>query len=54
VFVRTELAGRYKISETNGVIGFIEIGEKPSWIPEEQIEWPRQIIGMSEYVRRER
>ena len=53
VFVKTSLKDRYSILETGGVVRFVGIREKPSLIPEEQIEWLRRIIASPEHVKRE-
>jgi transcription antitermination factor NusG len=53
VFVKTDLRDRYTILETDGVVRFVGIRDKPSLIPEEQIEWLRRIITKPEHVTRE-
>jgi transcription antitermination factor NusG len=53
VFVKTDLQDRYTILEINGVVRFVGIREKPSLIPEEQIEWLRRIVGKPDHVKRE-
>jgi transcription antitermination factor NusG len=53
VFVKTDLLDRYTILEINGVVRFVGIKEKPSLIPEEQIEWLRRVIDKPEHVKRE-
>ena len=53
LFVKTDLRDRYRILETDGVIRFVGIREKPSLIPEEQIDWLRRIIAKPEHLKRE-
>jgi transcription termination/antitermination protein NusG len=53
VFVKTDLLDRYTILEINGVVRFVGIREKPSVIPDEQIEWLRRIVCRPEHVQRE-
>lgn len=54
VFVKTDLRDRYAILETDGVIRFVGIREKPSVVPEQEIDWLRRIIHKPDHVQRER
>lgn len=53
LFVRTDLQNKIKILETKGVVRFVGIRNRPSLIPEEQINWVRIVIGYPQSVRRE-
>lgn len=53
VFVKTDLRNSYNILETDGVVRFVGIREKPSLIPEKQIEWLQRIVAGPEHVKRE-
>jgi transcription antitermination factor NusG len=41
LFVRTDLRNRTKILKTDGVVRFVGAGNRPSPIPERQIDWVR-------------
>jgi transcription antitermination factor NusG len=53
VFVKTDLRDKETILMTDGVVRFVGINYKPSWIPEAQIDWLRRIVGESMDVQRE-
>jgi len=53
IFVKTDLRDKEIILMTDGVVRFVGINYKPSWIPESQIDWLRRIVAESIDVRRE-
>jgi len=54
IFVKTDLRDKETILMTEGVVRFIGINHKPSWIPESQIEWLRRLVEKSINVQREK
>jgi transcription antitermination factor NusG len=54
IFVKTDLQDKEKILMTDGVVRFVGINHKPSWIPESQIDWLRRIVDESKSVQREK
>jgi transcription termination/antitermination protein NusG len=54
IFVKTDLRDKETILITDGVVRFVGINHKPSWIPESQIDWLRRIVGKSMNVQREK
>jgi transcription antitermination factor NusG len=53
VFVKTNLRDKEIILMTKGVVRFVGINNRPSSIPESQIDWLRRIIGESLKIQRE-
>ena len=53
LFVKTDLRDRETILRTNGVIRFVGIQNKPSRVPDLQIDWLRRVVGGSKAVQRE-
>jgi transcription antitermination factor NusG len=53
IFVNTDLRDKETILMTEGVVRFVGINQKPSWIPELQIDWLRRIVDKSMDVQRE-
>ncbi len=54
IFVKTDLRDKETIVTTDGVIRFVGINHKPSWIPASQVDWLRRMVGGSVEVRREK
>jgi len=54
VFVKTDLRDKEIILMTEGVVRFVGINQKPSWIPDLQIDWLKRIIAESLDVHYER
>jgi len=54
VFVRTDLRNKEIILTTEGVVRFVGINQRPSWIPELQINWLRRIVAESTDIKYER
>jgi transcription antitermination factor NusG len=53
IFVKTDLRDKETILTTDGVVRFVGIDHKPSWIPSSQVDWLRRMVGGSMEVRRE-
>lgn len=53
IFVKTDLRDKASILITNGVVRFVGINNKPSSIPDSQIDWLRRIINGSIEIQRE-
>jgi len=53
LFVKTDLQNRIDILQTDGVIRFIGSGNRPTVIPEEQMEWVRTAAGQPSTTKRE-
>jgi transcription antitermination factor NusG len=54
IFVKTDLRDKETIVTTDGVIRFVGINHKPSWIPASQMDWLRRIVGGPVKVKREK
>ena len=54
IFVKTDLRDKETIVTTDGVIRFVGINHKSSWIPASQVDWLRRMVGGSVEVRREK
>jgi transcription elongation factor/antiterminator RfaH len=53
IFVRTDLRNKIDILQTNGVVRLVGIGERPSPIPEQQINWIRLLIEHPAVIQKE-
>jgi transcription elongation factor/antiterminator RfaH len=53
LFVKTDLGNRIDIVQTNGVVRLVGIGERPSPIPEEQINWIRLLTEHPAKIQKE-
>ena len=53
IFVKTDLRNKINILQTNGVVQLVGIGEKPSSIPEEQINWIRLLTEHPAIIQKE-
>ena len=53
LFVHTDLRNKYGILQTDGVVRFVSVKDKPSPIPPEQINWVRILSKAPNAVRRE-
>jgi len=53
IFVKTDLRDREIVLRTSGVIRFVGILNKPSRVPDLQIDWLRRVVGGSKEVQRE-
>jgi transcription antitermination factor NusG len=53
LFVRTDLKDRTAILQTAGVVRFVGIGARLSWIPDAQIESVRTVAGEAGRIKRE-
>ncbi|MBN1398742.1 MAG: UpxY family transcription antiterminator [Bacteroidetes bacterium] len=51
IFVKTDLRDKEIILMTEGVVRFVGINQRPSWIPEIQIDWLRKIVRESADVQ---
>ena len=54
IFVKTDLRDKETIVTTDGVVRFVGIDHKPSWIPASQVEWLRRMVGGPVNVQREK
>jgi len=54
LFVKTDLHNKTDILQTNGVVRLVGIGEKPSPIPEQQIDWIRMLIEHPAKIQKEK
>lgn len=54
LFVKTDLRNRIDILQTRGVVRLVGIGEKPSMIPEEQINWIRLFTEHPAVIQKEK
>jgi transcription antitermination factor NusG len=54
IFVNTDLRNKIDILQTDGVVRLVGIGEKPSPIPEEQINWIRILTKHPEAIQKEK
>jgi len=53
LFVRTDLKDRISILQTAGVVKFVSVGPRLSWIPDEQIARVRIVSGRPDQIKRE-
>ena len=54
LFVKTDLQNKTDVLQADGVVSFVGMGNWPSPIPEEQINWVRIIAGYPDAARREK
>ncbi len=54
IFVKTDLRDKEIILMTEGVVRFVGINQRPSWIPEIQIDWLKRIVKGSTDVQYEK
>jgi transcription elongation factor/antiterminator RfaH len=52
LFVKTDLRNKIDILQTDGVVKLVGIGDKPSPIPEEQINWIRILTEHPEKIQK--
>ena len=54
LFVKTDLRNKLEILQTDGVVRIVGISEKPSPIPEEQINWIRILLEHPAAIQKEK
>jgi transcription elongation factor/antiterminator RfaH len=54
IFVKSDLRDKETILMTDGVVRFVGINHRPSWIPESQIDWLRRLVDKSIDMQREK
>ena len=53
IFIKTDLQNKASILMTDGVVRFVGLNNKPSSIPDQQIDWLRRIVAESIEMRLE-